>query len=142
MSALYRAYVRDEVLGPVGLPVDDAALADEAPPPDLVPPHGEMLLVTLAGEPVAIGGVRDLQTPVAEIKSMYVAPPGRRRGIAMRLLRQLETIAAQRGCRAVRLDTANHLTAAIALYRAAGYREIPAFNSGPLADLWFERELG
>ena len=142
MSALYRAYIRDEVLGPIGMPVDDEALADEAPPLDLIPPRGEMLLVTLDGAPVAIGGVRDLNTPVAEIKSMYVAPSGRRRGIAKQLLGRLETIAAERGCRAVRLDTANHLTAAIAIYRAAGYREIPAFNQGPLADLWFERALG
>lgn len=142
MSALYRAYVRDEVLGPVGLATDAEALAAEAPPEELVPPGGTMLLVTLDGEPVAIGGVRDLGTPVAEVKSMYVAPGGRRRGIARRLLGHLEAIAAENSCRAVRLDTAHHLTAAIALYRAAGYREISAFNSGPLADLWFERELG
>lgn len=141
MSALYRAYIRDEVLGPVGLPIDDEALAGEAPPDDLVPPNGEMLLVTLDGDPVAIGGVRDLDSPVAEIKSMYVAPAGRRRGIARRLLGRLEAIAAERGCRAVRLDTAKHLNAAIELYRGAGYREIPAFTSGPLVEIWFERGL-
>jgi ribosomal protein S18 acetylase RimI-like enzyme len=56
-------------------------------------------------------------------------------------LGRLEEIAAARGCRAVRLDTAAHLTAAIALYRDRGYREIPDDNTGPIADLWFEREL-
>jgi GNAT superfamily N-acetyltransferase len=142
VDALYRAYVRDEVLGPVGLATDEEALAAEAPPDDLVPPGGTMLLVTLDGEPVAIGGVRDLGTAVAEVKSMYVAPKARRQGIAGQLLERLEAIAAEHGCRAVRLDTANHLSSAIALYRTAGYREIPAFNSGPLAELWFERELG
>jgi len=141
VSALYRAYIRDEVLGPIGVPVDEAAPAAEAPPVDLEPPGGEMLLVSLGDEPVAIGGVRDLDTPVAEVKSMYVAPAGRRRGIARRLLARLEAIAAERGCRAVRLDTAAHLTGAIALYRAVGYREISAYNSGPVADLWFERPL-
>ena len=142
MTALYRAYVRDEALGAVGLPVDDEALAVEAPPEDLAPPNGAMLLVTLEGEPIAIGGVRDLDAEVAEIKSMYVAPAGRRRGIARTLLERLEAIAVERGCRAVRLDTAHHLTAAIGLYRSVGYREIPAFNSGPLVELWFERGLG
>jgi ribosomal protein S18 acetylase RimI-like enzyme len=142
VSALYRAYIRDEVLGPVGMPIDDESLAAEAPPLDLVPPSGEMLLAALDDEPVAIGGVRDLDKEVAEVKSMYVSPAGRRRGIAKELLERLERIAAERGCRAVRLDTADHLTAAIALYRGAGYREVPAFNRGPLADLWFERELG
>lgn len=140
--ALYRAYIRDEVLGPIGMAVDGEALAMEAPPEDLVPPRGEMLLVTIEDEPVAIGGVRDLDTDVAEVKSMYVAPTGRRRGIARRLLGRLEAIAAARGCRAVRLDTAAHLTTAIALYQAVGYHEIPAYNSGPVADLWFERSLG
>ncbi len=142
MSALYRAYIRDEVLGPVGLPVDDDALADEAPPLDLVPPGGEMLLVTFDGEPVAIGGVRGLDTEVAEIKSMYVVPSARGAGLGRQLLARLEQIAAAHGCRAVRLDTAKHLTAAIALYRVLGYHEIPAYNTGPLADLWFERRLG
>lgn len=57
------------------------------------------------------------------------------------LLERLQEVAAARGCRAVRLDTANHMTAAIALYRSLGYREIPAYNEGPNADLWFERDL-
>jgi ribosomal protein S18 acetylase RimI-like enzyme len=133
--------VRDEVLAPLGIPVDPETLAKEAPPADLVPPIGEMLLAWLDGEPVAIGGVRDLGTPVAEVKSMYVAPAARRRGLGRRLLERLEGIAAEHGCDAVRLDTASHMTAAIALYRDLGYREIPAYNGGPNADLWFERDL-
>jgi ribosomal protein S18 acetylase RimI-like enzyme len=133
--------VRDEVLVPLGVPVDPEALAKEAPPADLVPPTGELLLVSIDGEPVAIGGVRNLGTPVAEVKSMYVAPAARGRGVGRRLLERLEAIAADHGCRAVRLDTASHMTTAIALYRALGYREIPAYNDGPNADLWFERDL-
>jgi ribosomal protein S18 acetylase RimI-like enzyme len=133
--------VRDEVLVPLGIAVDERQLAEEAPPADLVPPTGELLLVWLGEEPVAIGGVRDLDTPVAEVKSMYVAPAARGRGLGRRLLERLEGIAAERGCRAVRLDTASHMTPAIALYRDLGYREIPAYNEGPNADLWFEREL-
>jgi ribosomal protein S18 acetylase RimI-like enzyme len=141
VRALYRAMVRDEVLVPLGIAVDPDALAAEAPPADLVPPTGEMLLVSLDGEPVGIGGVRDLETAVAEIKSMYVGPAGRGRGLGRRLLLRLESIAAEHGCRAVRLDTANHMSAAIALYRDLGYREVPAYNDGPNADLWFERPL-
>jgi GNAT superfamily N-acetyltransferase len=125
----------------MGLPTDEAALAVEAPPADLAPPGGEMLLVTLDGAPVAIGGVRDLDTPVAEVKSMYVAPAARGRGLGGRILGRLEEIAAAHGCRAVRLDTAAHLTAAITLYRDRGYREIPDYNDAPIADFWFEREL-
>ncbi|HEY0278496.1 MAG TPA: GNAT family N-acetyltransferase [Solirubrobacterales bacterium] len=141
MRALYRAMVRDEVLAPLKIPVDLEALAGEQPPADLVPPSGELLLVSLDGKPVAIGGVRDLGTPVAEVKGMYVAPGARGNGTGRRLLERLEGIAVDHDCDAVRLDTANHMTAAIALYRGLGYREIPAYNEGPNADLWFEREL-
>jgi GNAT superfamily N-acetyltransferase len=142
VRALYRAMVRDEVLEPLGIPIDEEALAREQPPADLVAPTGELLLVSLGDEPVAIGGVRDLRGPVAEVKSMYVAPAARGRGLGRRLLERLESIAAVHGCRAVRLDTANHMAAAIALYRSLGYREIPAYNEGPNADIWLERELG
>jgi ribosomal protein S18 acetylase RimI-like enzyme len=133
--------VRDEVLVPLGIPVDERAVSAEQPPADLVTPTGVLLLVSIDGEPVAIGGVRDLGTPIAEVKSMYVAPAARGRGLGRRLLERLEAIAAEHGCRAVRLDTASHMTAAIALYRDLGYSEIPAYNDGPNADLWFEREL-
>lgn len=134
--------VRDEVLVPLLIPVDDESLAAEAPPADLVPPRGQLLLATHDGAPVAIGGVRDLDTAVAAVKSMYVAPSVRGRGLGRRLLGRLEAIAAAHGCRALRLDTALHMTAAIALYRDLGYQEIPAYNDGPNADLWFERTLG
>jgi ribosomal protein S18 acetylase RimI-like enzyme len=139
--ALYRAFVRDEVLVPLGIPVDEEALAAQAPPADLVPPSGELLLVTLDGEPVAIGGVRDLGGPVGEIKSLYVAPAARGRGIARRLLESLHEVAAEHGCEAVRLDTAAHLTASIALYRALGYVETVPYNEGTNADFWFELRL-
>jgi len=49
--------------------------------------------------------------------------------------------ALEHGCRAVRLDTSDYLTPAVGLYRAAGYREVPAYNENPKADLWFERSL-
>jgi ribosomal protein S18 acetylase RimI-like enzyme len=133
--------VRDEVLIPLEIPIDEETLANEMPPADLVPPTGALLLVTLDEDPIAIGGIRDLKGPVAEVKSMYVAPAGRRHGIARRLLGRLEAIAAEHDCHAVRLDTTFHMTAAIALYRDLGYHEIPAYNEGPNADLWFEREL-
>ena len=71
----------------------------------LGPPHGALLLATLDGSPVAIGGIRDLGGPAAEIKSMYVAPAARGRGIGRRTLGRLEALAVAGGCRATRLDT-------------------------------------
>ena len=41
----------------------------------------------------------------------------------------------------MRLDTNRVLTEAITMYRAEGYREIPAFNGNPYAHHWFEKRL-
>ena len=92
-------------------------------------------------EPIGIGGIRHLDTETPEVKSMYVSPAARGTGLGPKLLAALEALAAERGCPAVRLDTSDHLKAAIALYRRAGYTEIPAYNDNPHADLWFERRL-
>ena len=41
----------------------------------------------------------------------------------------------------VRLDTNRSLTEAQALYRSAGYVEVPRFNDEPYAHHWFEKRL-
>jgi hypothetical protein len=41
----------------------------------------------------------------------------------------------------VRLETSDLLVEAVALYRSAGYREVPAFNDEPFAHHWFEKRL-
>ena len=45
------------------------------------------------------------------------------------------------GVRTLRLETNRALDEAIGLYRAAGYREVPAFNDEPYAHHWFEKTL-
>lgn len=143
--ALYEPFIR-EADGPLAYDREGAGIDLEAeiaagPPADLVPPNGRFLLARFDGEPAGIGGVRFLDTEAAEVKSMFVSPAHRGRGLGRRLLAELDRIAAAHGCRAVRLDTSAYLTEAVALYRAAGYREVPAYNDNPKADLWFERRL-
>jgi GNAT superfamily N-acetyltransferase len=142
---LYADFIR-EADGPLvydreGAGIDLEAEIAAGPPADLVPPNGILLLALADGEPAGLGGVRHLETDVAEVKSMYVAPPFRGTGLGRRILARLDEIAAEHGCTAVRLDTSDYLTPAVGLYRAAGYREVPAYNDNPKADLWFERSL-
>jgi len=136
---LYADFIR-ETDTELGLDVVEAELA-AGPPGDLVPPNGAMLVALRDGEPAAIGGVRHLDTEIAEVKSMYVAPAYRGGGLALRLIDELHAVARTRGCRAARLDTSAYLTAAVALYRSAGYTEVADYNGNAKADLWFEREL-
>jgi ribosomal protein S18 acetylase RimI-like enzyme len=138
--ALYDLFIR-EADGPLGDAVDLEAEIAAGPPADLVAPGGAFLLARVGGEPAGIGGVRFLDTEIAEVKSMYVSPAHRGIGLGRRLLAELDAIAAAHGCRAIRLDTSSYLTEALGLYRAAGYREVPDYNGNPKADVWLEREL-
>jgi GNAT superfamily N-acetyltransferase len=143
--ALYAVFIR-EADGPLvydreGAGVDLDAEIAAGPPADLVPPNGVCLLARVDGRPAGIGGVRYLDTEIAEVKSMYVSPEFRGIGLGRRILSRLDEIAAEHGCRAVRLDTSDYLTPAAGLYRSAGYVEVPAYNENPKADLWFERTL-
>ncbi|MEU4366502.1 MarR family winged helix-turn-helix transcriptional regulator [Micromonospora chersina] len=108
---------------------------------ELVPPAGVFLLATLNGEPVGCGAVKLHAGAPAEIKRVWVSGGVRGLGVGRRLLDRLERYAAERGWTAVRLDTNRNLTEAIAMYRAAGYREIEPYNDEPYAHHWFEKRL-
>ena len=140
VMALYEVFIR-EADGPLDEDIDLDTEAAAGPPLELGDPGGVLLLARVDGEPAGLGGVRHLDTEVAEVKSMFVSPAHRGIGLGRRILAELERIAAEHGCRAVRLDTSDYLTAAIGLYRAAGYSEVPAYNENPKASLWFERQL-
>jgi ribosomal protein S18 acetylase RimI-like enzyme len=70
----------------------------------------------------------DLGAGTAKIRRMYVDPAVRRRGLAHRLLAALEEEAHAAGVERLVLATGRPQTAAIAMYRAAGYGEIPPFG--------------
>jgi GNAT superfamily N-acetyltransferase len=115
---------------------------DESPvdPTEFEPPHGLFALGTVGGQAVAMGGWRhrrDLTevfdgARVAEIKRMYVAPPGRRKGHARRVLTFLEDTAREAGADVLVLETGMMQPDAIALYEASGYE--PTVRFGHYAD--------
>ena len=108
---------------------------------ELRPPAGVFLVATLRSEPVACGGLKLRGGESAELKRMWVAPSARGIGLARRLIAEVEERAAAAGASGVRLDTNRSLTEAIALYRSAGYQEVPAFNDLPYAQHWFEKRF-
>jgi DNA-binding MarR family transcriptional regulator/GNAT superfamily N-acetyltransferase len=109
---------------------------------DMAPPRGLLLLARLDGEAIGCGVLWHHGGGVADAKRMWVAPEARGLGLGRRLLAELEQHARAAGVRALRLDTNSALTEAIALYRAAGYEEVPRFNEEPHAQLWFAKPLG
>ncbi len=73
-----------------------------------------------AGEPLGCVAMVDCRDYV-EVKRLYVAPRGRRRGVARLLMEDLENRAREAGHEAVRLETGDVLVAAVQLYTTLGY---------------------
>lgn len=96
--------------------------------PDPVVADSEYFVARLDGAPVGCVGLRDIGGGRGEIKRMFVAVDGRRRGIAARLVAALEERAAERGLSSVVLETGIRQPEAIALYQAIGYIPIDAFG--------------
>jgi GNAT superfamily N-acetyltransferase len=110
---------------------------DDTPLEDGVfdPPRGAFFLGYLGDVPVAMGGWR-LRNDVhpwgcrlaAEVKRMYVAATGRRRGFARAVLARLESTARDAGADVMVLETGTAQPEAIALYTTQGYQPIEKFG--------------
>jgi GNAT superfamily N-acetyltransferase len=111
-------------------------------PEELRPPGGAYLVGSEGDDALAGGGLRRLSEGVAEIKRMYVRPSARSRGVARALLQALEDEARALGYAAVRLDTGPKQLHGLALYRSAGYVDVPPYNDNPFACFWGEKQLG
>jgi DNA-binding MarR family transcriptional regulator/GNAT superfamily N-acetyltransferase len=119
----------------------DPGAGISAEPYELVPPRGCFLIAYRHGEPVGCGAVKHHPGAPSELKRMWVAESARGLGIGRRLLGELERRAVRSGATKARLETNRALVEAIAMYRSAGYLEVPAFNDEPFAHHWFEKRL-
>ncbi|HEX5267836.1 MAG TPA: GNAT family N-acetyltransferase [Acidimicrobiales bacterium] len=104
------------------------------------PPSGLFLIAVEAGEVVAGGGFRYLETGVSEVKRMWTRDDRRRRGLASALLLALEAAAQEVGYKTLRLETGPAQPEAAALYEQRGYQRIPVFGRYQQA-LAFEVDL-
>jgi GNAT superfamily N-acetyltransferase len=110
-------------------------------PDELRGPDGAYLVGYEGAEAVAGGGLRRLDDGVAEIKRMFVCPAARSRGVARALLEALEQTARELGYERIRLDTGPKQVHGLALYRSAGYVDVPPYNDNPFACFWGEKVL-
>lgn len=116
---------------------------EPGPPPSAADVDVFLVAVGEGDTAVACGALRGLDAGSAEIKRMYVVPELRGSGVATGVLRALESAAARRGWRTVRLETGTEQPDAQRFYRREGYREIPLFGNyvGSTLSVCFEREL-
>jgi DNA-binding MarR family transcriptional regulator/GNAT superfamily N-acetyltransferase len=122
---------------------DDGFTPDKsisATPEELTPPNGYFIVAELHGDGVGCGALK-CHAEFGEVKRMWVAPSARGLGLGKRILARLEDIARQQKLPLLRLETNKALVEARALYKNAGYHEVPPFNSEPYAHHWFEKSL-
>jgi GNAT superfamily N-acetyltransferase len=137
-AALLASYLA-EVNAAFGYSPHDDAPAD---PEDFIPPRGRFFVVRdRAGAAMGCGAVRLLDPDTAEVKRMWLHPSMRGRGAGWKLLQTLENEAVRLGARRGVLDTNATLTSALALYRAAGWEEVPQYNDNSQATHWFAKDL-
>jgi GNAT superfamily N-acetyltransferase len=94
-------------------------------------PHGALLLARdAAGQALGCVALRPLGDGLCEMKRLYVAPPARGTGLGAALMKAIIVAARRLGYRAMRLDTLADMTAAQAMYAAAGFYPIPPYYDG------------
>ena len=119
----------------------DASVGATALPHEVRPPAGQFFVAYLHGEAIGCGAVKHHGDAPAEIKRMWIAPQARGLGLGRRLLEKLEACALAGGARVAHIETSAVLAEALALYRSAGWIEVPPFNDEPFADHWLEKSL-
>ncbi|HEX5031659.1 MAG TPA: GNAT family N-acetyltransferase [Candidatus Eisenbacteria bacterium] len=112
-------------------------------PGDYAPPRGALLLATDGATPAGCVALRPWgDEDACEMKRLYVRPAMRGKRVGGSLVARILDEARARGYRRMRLDTVPGMEAAIALYRAAGFRDIAPYRTNPVPGaLFMELEL-
>jgi GNAT superfamily N-acetyltransferase len=85
------------------------------------------------GQPVGCGAIKEYVSDTMEVKRMYTLPESRGKGIASKVLTELELWAAELSYKKCILETGKKQPEAIGLYKKNGYRLIP--NYGQYAEI-------
>lgn len=93
--------------------------------------------------PLGCGAIKQYNSTTMEIKRMYVAPEHRGKGIATKLLLELENWAAELSFERCMLETGKRQTEALQLYKKNGYTVIPNYGqyAGMENSVCFEKKL-
>ncbi len=95
------------------------------------------------GIPIGCGAIKEYEDEIAEVKRMFVSPNGRRKGIASKILIELEHWAKELSFTKCILETGVNQPEAIALYHKNDYHIIT--NYGPyknaINSVCFEKRL-
>ncbi|MEW5797789.1 MAG: GNAT family N-acetyltransferase [Bacteroidota bacterium] len=94
-------------------------------------------------KPVGCGAIKEFASDTTEVKRMYTLPEYRGKGIAKKILAELERWASEMSYAKCILETGKRQPEAIALYTKSGYTPIPNYGQyvGVENSVCFEKRL-
>jgi len=95
------------------------------------------------GVAMGCGAIKEYAQGIMELKRMFVLPDGRNKGLASKVLRELEIWAEELGSVKCILETGKRQVEAVSLYRKNRYSPIPNYGqyAGVENSLCFEKDL-
>ena len=96
------------------------------------------------GQPAGCGAIKEYSPNIMEVKRMFTLPASRGKGIALKVLNELEKWAGELSYKKCILETGKKQPEAIALYQKNGYKLIPNYAqyAGTENSVCFEKEIG
>jgi GNAT superfamily N-acetyltransferase len=94
-------------------------------------------------KPVGCGAIKEFTPQVMEIKRMYTLPVGRGKGVATKILSELEKWASELSYQKCILETGKRQPEAIELYKKNGYKSISNYGQykGIENSICFEKKI-
>ena len=95
-------------------------------------------------KPIACGALREYSPSTMEVKRMYTLPASRGKGIATKILTELENWASELTYQKCILETGKRQPDAIRLYQKNGYKIIPSYGKYLVMEnsVCFEKAIG
>ncbi len=92
-------------------------------PTDVEDGNGAFFIAYVDDEPSACGAYRRIGPTTAEVKRMWVDPERRGLKLGAAILRTIEDVTRAEGYTELKLETGEHLEAAVGLYRSFGFEQ-------------------
>ncbi|APZ45736.1 N-acetyltransferase [Polaribacter reichenbachii] len=102
-----------------------------------------VVLVYLDGIPVGCGAIKKMDESAAEVKRMFVSSDKRGKGIAQKILTELEVWAKELNYKKCVLETGKRQVEAVSFYHKCKYKVIPNYGQYAVMEnsICFEKEL-
>jgi len=100
-------------------------------PEEYCPPHGDVLIAYLEDSPAGTVAISRMDEDHCELKSMFVSPGHRRKGVAVVLCDAVIGLARSQGYKVIRLTTGERQPEARNLYRQLGFIGVIPWDINP-----------